>query len=45
MSDELTKLLVCSEEICVNNCERKAECDPGSFGKEYVENEKCPLNG
>ncbi|SCO82657.1 related to chitinase [Fusarium oxysporum] len=34
----------CSTKVCVNNCERKAECDPGDFGKQYVNATKCPLN-
>ncbi|SPJ75730.1 related to chitinase [Fusarium torulosum] len=34
----------CGTKICVNNCERKAECDPGDFGKQYVNATKCPLN-
>ncbi|KAG8160817.1 hypothetical protein KVR01_009081 [Diaporthe batatas] len=35
---------VCSAENCVNNCKSKADCDPGSYGKEYVLFDKCPLN-
>jgi len=34
----------CSAENCVNNCDSKSYCDPGGYGKEFVEIEKCPLN-
>jgi GH18 family chitinase len=34
----------CSKDICVNNCDRKAECDPGGFGTGFVNATKCPLN-
>ncbi|KAM6526029.1 hypothetical protein FSOLCH5_002160 [Fusarium solani] len=31
-------------DVCVNNCDQKAECDPGGFGREFVQIDKCPLN-
>ncbi|QUC21794.1 uncharacterized protein UV8b_06035 [Ustilaginoidea virens] len=34
----------CSPENCVAGCHAKAQCDPGSFGADYVELKKCPLN-
>lgn len=34
----------CAEEICVNNCDRKAECDPGGYGSDFVQKTTCPLN-
>ncbi|KAI8648702.1 Chitinase [Fusarium keratoplasticum] len=34
----------CHDDVCVNNCDRLAECDPGGFGSAFVENTKCPLN-
>ncbi|KAK1480203.1 glycosyl hydrolase family 18, partial [Colletotrichum tamarilloi] len=34
----------CSKSVCTNNCDRKAECDPGGFGKDYVNKTTCPLN-
>ncbi len=34
----------CGSDICVANCDRKSQCDPGGFGSEYAENSKCPLN-
>ncbi|KAF5227461.1 hypothetical protein FAUST_11765 [Fusarium austroamericanum] len=34
----------CAKEICVNNCQSKAECDPGGYGDAFVEKTKCPLN-
>ncbi|KAH6696866.1 putative class V chitinase [Plectosphaerella plurivora] len=34
----------CSSENCVNNCDSRADCDPGTFGKDWVKWEKCPLN-
>ncbi|KAK6700738.1 hypothetical protein SNK04_010675 [Fusarium graminearum] len=35
---------LCAKEICVNNCQSKAECDPGGYGDAFVEKTKCPLN-
>ncbi|KAH7119486.1 putative class V chitinase [Dactylonectria estremocensis] len=34
----------CHEDVCLNNCDRLAECDPGGFGSAFVEKSKCPLN-
>ncbi|KAL2759070.1 glycoside hydrolase family 18 protein, partial [Sodiomyces alcalophilus JCM 7366] len=34
----------CHEDVCLNNCDRLAECDPGGFGSNFVEKTKCPLN-
>ncbi|EFQ31850.1 glycosyl hydrolase family 18 [Colletotrichum graminicola] len=34
----------CSKSTCVNNCDRKAQCDPGGFGEDYVVKTTCPLN-
>ncbi|KAI8721624.1 Chitinase [Fusarium sp. LHS14.1] len=31
-------------DVCVKNCDQKAECDPGGFGREFVQIDKCPLN-
>ncbi|RYP21255.1 hypothetical protein DL767_009307 [Monosporascus sp. MG133] len=31
-------------KVCVNNCERKADCDPGGYGEDYVLKSTCPLN-
>jgi hypothetical protein len=33
----------CGKDVCVNNCDRKSECDPG-FGSEWAESSTCPLN-
>ncbi|KAK7423090.1 hypothetical protein QQZ08_009257 [Neonectria magnoliae] len=30
----------CHEDVCLNNCDRLAECDPGGFGSEFVEKSK-----
>ncbi|KAK2739878.1 Killer toxin subunits alpha/beta 4 [Colletotrichum kahawae] len=40
----MAKISDCNKDVCLNNCDRLAECDPGGFGKEYVEKTKCPLN-
>ncbi|PTB47606.1 glycoside hydrolase family 18 protein [Trichoderma harzianum CBS 226.95] len=34
----------CASKICVANCDRKAECDPGGYGAAYVNHTTCPLN-
>ncbi|KAJ3952540.1 hypothetical protein N0V92_011012 [Colletotrichum tropicale] len=34
----------CKASICVNNCDRKADCDPGGYGKDFVTSTTCPLN-
>ncbi|KAF7899408.1 hypothetical protein EAE99_012329 [Botrytis elliptica] len=34
----------CAPEVCVANCDRKSECDPGYGAFGYSEIEKCPLN-
>ncbi|KAK7737549.1 hypothetical protein SLS63_002678 [Diaporthe eres] len=36
--------LICSAENCIGTCERKAECDGGNWGAEWVDKVKCPLN-
>ncbi|KAK1999146.1 family 18 glycosyl hydrolase, partial [Colletotrichum falcatum] len=34
----------CSKSTCINNCDRKAQCDPGGYGEDYVVKTTCPLN-
>ncbi|KAL1888161.1 hypothetical protein Sste5346_009771 [Sporothrix stenoceras] len=34
----------CSPETCVAGCGAKSDCDPGTYGADYVLYEKCPLN-
>ncbi|KAH7329286.1 hypothetical protein B0I35DRAFT_473903 [Stachybotrys elegans] len=34
----------CAPDNCVFNCDRKAECDPGGLGSQYVQLKRCPLN-
>ncbi|KXJ84884.1 glycoside hydrolase superfamily, partial [Microdochium bolleyi] len=34
----------CSSENCVSGCQSKSYCDPGGYGRDYVEIENCPLN-
>ncbi|EHK21978.1 glycoside hydrolase family 18 protein [Trichoderma virens Gv29-8] len=34
----------CASKICVANCDRKAECDPGGYGAAYVNHTTCPLD-
>ncbi|EGX89977.1 class V chitinase, putative [Cordyceps militaris CM01] len=34
----------CHKDVCLNNCDRRSECDPGGFGSDFAENSKCPLN-
>lgn len=35
---------VCADDVCVNNCDQKAECNPGHWDHKYFRSEKCPLN-
>ncbi|KAJ5639539.1 Chitinase II [Penicillium longicatenatum] len=39
-----TLVQVDAEENCVTGCDSKAECDPGEYGLEFADAEKCPLN-
>ena len=34
----------CAPENCVAGCNATAQCDPGTFGADYVQLQKCPLN-
>ncbi|KID94681.1 Glycoside hydrolase, subgroup, catalytic core, partial [Metarhizium majus ARSEF 297] len=34
----------CAESVCVANCDRKAQCDPGGYGAAFVNHTTCPLN-
>jgi chitinase len=34
----------CSADNCINNCDAKAECNPGDWPSEYVNATTCPLN-
>lgn len=34
----------CSADNCINNCDAKAECNPGDWPAEYVNATTCPLN-
>ncbi|RAH47433.1 chitinase [Aspergillus brunneoviolaceus CBS 621.78] len=34
----------CGVDNCINNCDAKAECNPGSWPSEYVNATTCPLN-
>ncbi|KAK1767907.1 killer toxin subunits alpha/beta [Phialemonium atrogriseum] len=34
----------CSRENCATGCDAKSQCDPGTFGSDFVELKKCPLN-
>lgn len=34
----------CSPENCVAGCNAKSQCDPGTYGADYVQLKKCPLN-
>ncbi|KAL6855621.1 hypothetical protein ACO1O0_006773 [Amphichorda felina] len=34
----------CSPENCVAGCDAKSQCDPGTYGADFVELDKCPLN-
>ncbi|KAH7309113.1 hypothetical protein B0I35DRAFT_359977 [Stachybotrys elegans] len=34
----------CHKDVCVNNCNSKAQCDPGNYGSAFVEQSKCALN-
>ncbi|KAL4817406.1 glycoside hydrolase superfamily [Aspergillus spinulosporus] len=37
-------LTYCSADNCINNCDSKAECNPGDWSDEYVNATTCPLN-
>ncbi|KAM7206680.1 hypothetical protein V8F33_000323 [Rhypophila sp. PSN 637] len=34
----------CADDVCVDTCDFKADCDPGGFGEQYVKSVTCPLN-
>lgn len=34
----------CGSDVCINNCDAKAECNPGDWADEYVNATTCPLN-
>lgn len=34
----------CGKDVCVADCDRKSQCDPGDWGHQYAQNENCPLN-
>ncbi|KAL6229244.1 hypothetical protein BDW75DRAFT_249985 [Aspergillus navahoensis] len=34
----------CGADNCINNCDSKAECNPGDWPSEYVNSTACPLN-
>ncbi|RFN51329.1 hypothetical protein FIE12Z_4383 [Fusarium flagelliforme] len=34
----------CSKAKCINNCDFKAECNPGNWPSQYFNSTKCPLN-
>lgn len=34
----------CSADNCINNCDAKAECNPGDWPAQYVNSTTCPLN-
>ncbi|WZH42206.1 Chitinase [Fusarium acuminatum] len=34
----------CSKAKCINNCDFKAECNPGNWPSQYFNATKCPLN-
>ncbi|GKU22649.1 unnamed protein product [Fusarium langsethiae] len=34
----------CSKAKCINNCNYKAECNPGNWPSQYFNSTKCPLN-
>ncbi|KAK9418096.1 putative chitinase [Seiridium unicorne] len=34
----------CASDVCINNCDAKAECNPGDWADEYVNATTCPLN-
>ncbi|KAL4973055.1 carbohydrate-binding module family 18 [Aspergillus desertorum] len=34
----------CGADVCINNCDAKAECNPGSWPSEYVNATTCPLD-
>ncbi|KAH7124726.1 putative class V chitinase [Dactylonectria macrodidyma] len=33
-----------TKDICINNCDRKSDCDPGGFGTSFAKKKSCPLN-
>src|ERR1700712_3008913 len=34
----------CHDSICISDCDRKSECDPGGFTLQFAEARFCPLN-
>ncbi|KAJ6105101.1 hypothetical protein N7523_010175 [Penicillium sp. IBT 18751x] len=34
----------CGPDNCINNCDAKAECNPGDWDSKYVNSTTCPLN-
>ncbi|KAJ6096607.1 Glycoside hydrolase superfamily [Penicillium sp. IBT 16267x] len=34
----------CGSDVCINNCDAKAECNPGGWASEYVNATTCPLD-
>lgn len=34
----------CSADTCINNCDYKAECNPGDWDTQYYNSSTCPLN-
>ncbi|KAJ5713893.1 Glycoside hydrolase superfamily [Penicillium malachiteum] len=34
----------CGADVCINNCDAKAECNPGGWASEYVNATICPLD-
>ncbi|KAJ5757765.1 uncharacterized protein N7511_006459 [Penicillium nucicola] len=34
----------CGSDNCINNCDAKAECNPGDWDSKYVNSTTCPLN-
>ncbi|KAJ5720929.1 glycoside hydrolase family 18 protein [Penicillium malachiteum] len=34
----------CGADVCINNCDAKAECNPGGWASEYVNATTCPLD-
>ncbi|PIG82157.1 hypothetical protein AARAC_000133 [Aspergillus arachidicola] len=34
----------CAKDKCINNCDAKAECNPGDWDNKYINATTCPLN-
>jgi chitinase len=34
----------CGPDNCINNCDAKADCNPGDWPAQYVSSQTCPLN-